>query len=271
MRLKLHLRRIQRHLQKAPVRAVRHRIVEGEPLHGLGFALGLDLRAVVAEDLDGSHDRAIGLAHRLHTHVDGNATAHLVHQEELCLAWLAVPHAGRKRTLAVAQLAATAVHVTERIFMAVAPDHLLGLVPSQPSPTLVPVEDLPVAVDEVHTVAQTIQQLLVHGPGDLHLSLSDATNLPQDETLVALFLMIFSKQSNTFVFLPGNRPALGPNCFLPFPGKPLSALPLFLLSFRSGRGPRPACWLGQEAEESASGLWSFNQQPSLSTFLKARA
>jgi len=93
----------------------------------------------------------------------------LVVQVDPRFTWLAVPHHRRERATTHTELAARVIDVTQYPLRAAVTQDLLGGEPGDALSATVPVRDVPVPGDEVHTIGDLVEQafveLLVHvGP-----------------------------------------------------------------------------------------------------------
>jgi glutamate N-acetyltransferase/amino-acid N-acetyltransferase len=132
-----------------------------QPVHGLGLALRIVARRIVAEDFDGPDNGAAGISNGLHSHQDGHAAALLMAQEETGLVHIPVGNGCRQRATLMAQLAARVIDVAQNIVLAAFPHQLFRGVAGQPISPLVPILNPPLPVHKVHAVGHVIQQFLV--------------------------------------------------------------------------------------------------------------
>ena len=99
----------------------------------------------------------------------------LVVQVDQRLTWLAVRHHRRKRATIQTKLATRVIDVTQHPLRASVAQHVLGDKPSDALGTAVPVCDAPVTGDDVHTIGDLIEQVLVELR--LHVDLRDQSGL----------------------------------------------------------------------------------------------
>ena len=114
--------------------------------------------AVVVEGLDGTSHLARGVVQRGGGHAHGLAMAVLVVQVDVGLTLATIEDRRQQRAPIAAQDRSRLVAVIEDHVPAAAPQHLAGGKPRDPLGGAVPVEHAPIAVDEVDTVAEVLEQ-----------------------------------------------------------------------------------------------------------------
>ena len=79
-----------------------------------------------------------------------------------------IHNGGCQRAPSPTELCAILVHVHQDAICARLADHLAARVPRDPLSSLIPVGDPPCLVDEIHTVTDVVQDVLVKIPAGVH-------------------------------------------------------------------------------------------------------
>jgi hypothetical protein len=145
----------------APIGQAGQRITKGKVLEFEHPALGTLFTGQVAEDLDGSGDFPVRPVDGRGADGHGQAVAGLVPQIHFGFAAAAVAHGGLQGAASPAEAATGFIDVAKKIVEAVASDGFVGGVAGQHFGSAIPISDLAVAIDEIDTVMQAVEQLFV--------------------------------------------------------------------------------------------------------------
>ena len=148
-------------VRKAPVADA------GQPVdERLAFQVGdpvleRDFERIVAESLDAADNIIVFITQRLHPHINRHAVAAFMLHEDMRFAGDGILHRRRQRAAADTKTGAFIIDVHQDIIRTAPPDNFFGRVAGHFRRRFVPVSNHPVAVDEIDTVADFVQQTFI--------------------------------------------------------------------------------------------------------------